>query len=162
MILALALAVQLVNPGFERGLEGWRVESHRGIRAYPADNRSFIVRQSAEGEAYVTIGWRARNAAPPGAEGRIFQEIDARRYRGRAIRVSAQTKAPGFAHRNGSLTVRAGGASARATIAASGDWRRHGVRLRVPRDARTIAVVFQVEGTSAELSLDDVRLTVLR
>ena len=45
------------------------------------------------------------------AESRIFQRIDARRYRGRAIRVSAQTKAPGFAHRNGSLTVSAGRAA---------------------------------------------------
>ena len=162
ILAAFALAAQLVNPGFERGLAGWQTESHRGMRVYPADNRHYVVRQSAEGEAYVTMGWRARSSAPPEAESRIFQRIDARRYRGRAIRVSAQTKAPGFAHRNGSLTVSAGRARARTAIAASEHWRRHGVSLRIPRDARTIEIVFQVEGTAAELSLDDVRLTVLR
>ncbi len=31
MILAIALAAQLANPGFERGLEGWRTEHHRGM-----------------------------------------------------------------------------------------------------------------------------------
>ncbi|HYD12383.1 MAG TPA: hypothetical protein VEC11_06020 [Allosphingosinicella sp.] len=162
ILAALALAAQLANPGFERGLDGWQVEAHRGIRAYPADNRHDVVRQSAEGEAYVTMGWRARSAAPPGAGGRLFQRIDARRYRGRTIRVSAQARAPGFAHRNGSLIVSAGAANARALIAASEHWRRHGVTVRVPRDARTIEIAFQVEGTQAELAVDDVRLRILR
>ena len=162
MTLLLTLAAQLVNPGFERGLEGWQVEHHRGMRIYPADNRHYVVRQSAEGEGYVTMGWRARSSAPPEAESRLVQRIDARRYRGRTIRVSAQTKAPGFAHRNGSLTVGAGGVRTRTTIVASEAWRRHGVTLRVPRNARTIEIAFRVEGTSAELSVDDVRLIILR
>jgi hypothetical protein len=158
---ALALAAQLANPGFERGLEGWRTERHRGMGVAVADNRHGV-RQSAEGEHYVTMGWRARNAATRDALCRIFQRIDARRYRGRTIRVSAQTRAPDFAGGFGSLTVRAAGAEARTGIAASAAWRRHGVTLRVPRDARTIEIALQAEATQAELSVDDVRLELVR
>jgi hypothetical protein len=162
MILALAIAAQLANPGFERGLDGWQTERHRGMGIAVADNRLHVVRQSAEGEHYVTMGWRARNAATRDARCRIFQRIDARRYRGRTIRVSAQTRAPDFAGGFGSLTVRAAGAEARTGIAASQAWRRHAVTLRVPRDARTIEIALQAEATQAELSVDDVRLEILR
>ena len=50
----------------------------------------------------------------------------------------------------------------RIAINASESWRHHDAVLRVPRNARTIRVEFQVEGTGGELSVDDVRLTVLR
>ena len=63
IIAALSLAAQLANPGFERGLEGWQTERHRGMGIAVADDRLHGVRQSAEGEHYVTMGWRARNAA---------------------------------------------------------------------------------------------------
>ena len=162
IIAALALAAQLANPGFERGLQGWQTAGHRGMRTYVAGNRFSLVRQSAEGEQFVTMGWRARNGAPPEAASRLFQRIDARRYRGRTIRVSAQTRAPRFAQGFGSLTARAAGTEARAGIAASETWRRHAVTLRVPRRARWLEIVFQVEGTQAELAVDDVRLDVLR
>ena len=162
MILALALAVQLVNPGFERDLEGWQSERHRGMRIEVGGNAGYRVRQSAEGERFITMGWRARNASPWEAYARIFQQIDARRYRGRTIRVSARTKAPHFAHRNGSLTLSAGAISARTVIDASPEWRRHVATLRVPRNARTIEIAFRAEGTSGELSVDDVRLEILR
>jgi hypothetical protein len=162
MLLAFALAAQLANPGFERGLESWQTERHRGMGIAVADNRLRTVRQSAEGEHYVTMGWRARNAAARDARCRIFQRVDARRYRGRTIRISAQTRAPDFASGFGSLTVSAAGAEARAGIAASETWRRHAVTLRVPRGARTIEIALQAEATQAELSVDDVRLEVLR
>lgn len=158
----LVLALQLTNPGFERGLDGWQTEGHRGIGVGIDDNRHYLVRQSAEGERYVSLGWRARNRAPDDATRRLFQRIDARRYHGRTIRVSAQTRAPAYAHGFGSLMVSAGGTRARAGIAASESWRRHAVTLRVPRDARVIEVAFQVEATQAQLSVDDVRLEVLR
>ena len=162
MILALALAAQLVNPGFERGLEGWHTSNHRGMGIEVDGNSGYTVRQSAEGERFVTMGWRARSAAPREAYARLVQQIDARRYRGRTIRVSARTKAPDFAHHNGSLTVSAGAASVRTAIAASPAWWRHEAILHVPRDAPSIEVAFQAEGTSGELSVDDVRLEILR
>lgn len=162
IVIALTLAAQLVNPGFERGLDGWRTERHRGMGIEVAGNPGYTVRQSAEGEQFVIMGWRARNAATREARARISQQIDARRYWGRTIRVSARTKAPDFAHGNGSLTVTAGGASTRTGIHASRTWWRHDAVLRVPRDARTLEIAFQTGGTSAELAVDDVRLEILR
>lgn len=162
MFLALALATQLVNPGFERGLEGWRTEHSRGMGIGVGGNPGYTVRQSAEGEHYVSMGWRARNAATREASSRLFQRIDARRYRGRTIRISARTRAPDFAHRNGSLTITAGSANARTAINASRTWWRHDATLRVPRDAHLIEIAFQVEGTGGELAIDDVRLEILR
>ena len=162
ILAALAFAAQLANPGFERGLDGWRTEGHRGMGVGIGDNRTSIVRQSAEGERYVSMGWRARNRAPSDASRRLFQRIDARRYRGRTIQVSAQTKAPAFAQGFGGLTVSAGSAQARAGIMASENWRRHAVTFRVPRDASEIEIAFQVEATQGELSVDDIRLDVLR
>ena len=161
-LAALALAAQLVNPGFERGLDGWQTERHRGMGIGIGSNRGFTIRQSAEGERFVTMGWRARNRAPDDATARIFQQIDARRYRGRTIRVSVRTRAPGFAHGNGSLIITAAGARARGAIASSTTWRRHSLTFRVPRQARMIEIALQSGGTSAELAVDDVRLEVLR
>lgn len=161
-MLALLFAAQIANPGFERGLEGWESEGHRGIGVEVAGNRGYTVRQAARGEHYLVMGWRARNAAPPNAERRVFTRLDARRYRGRTVRVSAQTKAPNFADGNGSLIVSAAGANARAGIAATENWRRHQVTLRVPRGARWLEIAFLVEGTASELAVDDVRLDVLR
>ena len=162
IIAALSLAAQLANPGFEQGLEGWQTDRHRGMGIEIGSNRGYTIRQAAEGEQFLAMGWRARSGAPAEAFSRVSQQIDARRYRGRTIRVSARTKAPAFAHRRGSLTVIAAGASARIAINASESWRHHDAVLRVPRNARTIGVEFQVEGTGGELSVDDVRLTVLR
>jgi hypothetical protein len=162
ILAALACAAQLANPGFERELEGWQTDHHRGMDVEIGSNRGYTIPQAAEGEQFLVIGWRARNSAPPEAEGRAFQRIDASRYRGRLIRVSVMTKAPDFADRNGSLTINAAGVMARVAIAASEGWRRHAVRLRVPRDARWLEVALAVEGTAAELSADDVRLDVLR
>ncbi len=162
VLAALALAAQLANPGFERGLEGWQADHHPGMEIEVGSNRGYTIRRSAEGEHYLVMGWRARNAAPRDAESRVSQRIDARRYRGRTIRVSVQTRAPGFAHGSGVLTVRSASASARTGIAASMGWRRHSVTLRVPRSAGQIEIALLTEGTAAELSADDVRLTVLR
>ena len=156
------LAAQLANPGFELGLDGWRVESHRGMRTYVAGNRGYVTRQAAQGEQFITMGWRARSRAPDDAQSGLFQRIDARRYRGRTIRVSAQTRAPRFAQGYGSLTVSAAAAEVRTGIAASETWRRHAVTLRVPRAARWLEISFRVERTQAELAVDDVRLVVLR
>ena len=162
ILAAFALAAQLANPGFERGLDGWQTERHRGMRIEVGGNPEYMTRQSFEGERFITMGWRARNAAPREAHARIFQQIDASRFRGRTIRVSARTKAPDFAHRNGSLTVTAGTTTTRTAISASPAWWRHDATLRVPRDASTIEIVFRSEGTGGELSVDDVRLEVLR
>ena len=162
ILAAFALAAQLANPGFEQGLRGWQTEGHRGMRAAVGSSRFERVPQAARGDHYLNMGWRARNAAPRDAAMRVFQRIDARRYRGRTIRVSAQTRAPDFAHGFGSLIVAAGGAQTRTGIAASETWRRHTVDLRVPRNARSIEIAFRVEATQAELSADDIRIELVR
>ena len=109
MIAAFVFAAQLINPGFERGLEGWQVSGHPRIGVGIEGNRGYIVRRAAEGEHYLNMGWRARNAAPRDARKRVSALVDARPYHGRTIRVSARTRAPDFAHGNGSLTVTAAG-----------------------------------------------------
>lgn len=162
MLALLLAAAQIANPGFEQGLRGWQSEGHRGIVAGVESNEGYTIRRAARGEHYLVMGWRARNAAPPEASRRVFSRFDARRYRGRTIRVSAQTKAPDFAHRNAGLIVSAAGAEGRVAIAASENWRRHEVTFRVPRAARWIEIAFVVEGTASELAVDDVRLNVLR
>jgi hypothetical protein len=162
ILAALALAAQLTNPGFEQGLRGWQAEGHRGMRAAIGSNRFYTVPQAARGDHYLDMGWRARNAAPREAAMRVFQQIDARRYRGRTIRVSAQTRAPDFAQGFGSLIVRAAGSEARTGISASETWRRHAVELRVPRNARQIEIAFMVEATQAELNADDIRIELVR
>lgn len=162
ILLALAAAAQLVNPGFEQGLTGWQAVGHPGIGVGVSSNRGYTIRQSAEGEQYLHIGWRRRSAAPREAAMRVSTRIDARRYRGRLIRVSAQTKAPDFAHRNSRLTASAGGAEAGTPIEASARWRRHHILLRVPRHAREIEIAFVTGGTRSQLAADDVRLEILR
>jgi hypothetical protein len=162
MILLALAAAQLANPGFEQGLYGWEAVGHVGIGVGVHDNRGYTIRQSAEGEHYLSIGWRRRSAAPRDAMMRVSTRVDARRYRGRLIRVSAQTKAPDFAHRNARLTLSAGGAEAGTAIEASARWRRHSVLLRVPRHAREIEIAFVTSGTRSQLGADDVRLEILR
>ncbi|HTU11645.1 MAG TPA: hypothetical protein VMG08_12205 [Allosphingosinicella sp.] len=161
MILAIALAAQLTNPGFERGLEGWQAIGHRGIGASVVANRSYSSDRAPQGRHYLAMGWRARNSIL-GAEKRLFTSVDARRYRGRTIRVSALTRAPAFAHGNGRLVLRVEGAEAQARIAASENWQRHGATLRIPRDARRLEIAFEVRGASSELAVDDVRIALVR
>jgi hypothetical protein len=162
ILLALAATAQLVNPGFEQGLRGWQASGHPGIGVGVFDNRGYTVRQSAEGEHYLGIGWRRRSAAPSDAAMRVSTSVDARRYRGRLIRISVQTQAPDFAHRNARLTVSAGGAEAGTLIEASARWRRHSVSLRIPRRAREIEIAFVTGGTRSQLAADDLRIEVLR
>lgn len=162
MLVALALAAQPANPGFEQGLRGWQAVGHPGIGVGVQDNRGYTIRQSAEGEHYLSIGWRRRSAAPRDAAMRVSTRIDARRYRGRLIRVSALTKAPDFAHRNARLVAGAGAAEAVTPIAASERWRRHSVLLRVPRRAREIEIAFVTRGTGSQLGADDVRVEIVR
>jgi hypothetical protein len=162
ILVALVLAAQLANPGFEQGLTGWQALGHPGIGVGVSGNRGYTIRQSAEGEHYLGIGWRRRSAAPRDAAMRISTRIDARRYRGRLIRISAQTRAPDFAHRNSRLVASAGGAEAFTPIEASERWRRHSVLLRVPSRATEIEIAFVTGGTRSQLAADDVRLEVLR
>ena len=162
IIAALALAAQLANPGFERGLEGWRVERHRGMGVGLGTNRGYTIPQAAEGEQDLTMGWRARNSAPRDARVRVSTCINARPYRGRRIRVSAQTRAPGFAAGAGSLSILTDGNATLSFIPASDGWQERSIELRVPRLTRRIEIIFQAYGTAAELAVDDVRLEILR
>jgi hypothetical protein len=162
MILLAFAAAQLANPGFEQGLQGWQAVGHPGIGVGIQGNRGYTIRQSAEGEHYLGIGWRRRSAAPRDAMMRVSTRIDARRYRGRLIRISAQTQAPDFAHRNSRLTVSAAGVEAGTPIVASEGWRRHSVLLRIPRRATEIEIAFVTGGTRSQLAADDVRLELVR
>jgi len=159
LLLALAadaLPARIPNPGFERGMEGWSGFGHRGFGAYVAHD------YRTPRSHWLNAGWAARNASPPEAEYRIATRIDARNYRGRRVRVSAATRAPEFAHRSASLFADAGAARAETRIDASETWRRHGLDLAVPRDARVIEIGFRIEGTSGQLEADDVRLEIVR
>ncbi|HEV7661533.1 MAG TPA: hypothetical protein VGO55_16970 [Allosphingosinicella sp.] len=82
MILLALAAAQLANPGFEQRLRGWQALGHPGIGVGVHDNRGYTIRQSAEGEHYLSIGWRRRSAAPRDAQMRVSTRVDARRYRG--------------------------------------------------------------------------------
>ena len=64
IIAALSLAAQLANPGFERGLDGWQTDRHRGMGIEIGSNRGYTIRQAAEGEQFLAMGWRARSGAP--------------------------------------------------------------------------------------------------
>lgn len=158
---------RIVNPGFEDGMRGWAIVPFRGLRADVAGNPGYGSDHAAEGRFWLTGGWVARNGAPPGAEMRVTTRLNARRYRGRTIRVSAMTRAPDFASSASSLFVRSDGMAgagpeARTPIVASDGWRRQSVDLLVPRDAGSIELGFILEGTSAQLDADAVRVEVRR
>lgn len=165
LVLSAALAPpapphRIANPSFEQGLLGWRRSGHRGFRAGP--DRSYGSDRAAHGRQWLTAGWAARSRAPAGAEFRVGTRIDARRYRGRRIRVSAMTRAPAFAQGFSHLFAEAAGARAEAGIAASEAWRRHSVVLFVPRGARTIEIGCRLERSQSQLDADNVRLEILR
>jgi hypothetical protein len=161
LLAAQALPHAIPNPGFERGLDGWTVAGHRGLRADVDGNRGYTIRRSYEGESFLNMGWRARNAAQPGAEIRVATRIDARRYRGRILRISAATKAPDFARQSSYMFASAGGAETHVRIDASEAWRRHSLTLPVARNADMIELGFVTAGTSGELDADDVRIEIL-
>jgi hypothetical protein len=150
----------IANPSFEQGMIGWTSGGHRGFRA--GEDRSYGTDRAAHGSYWLTAGWAARSRAPDDAAFHITTLIDARRYRGRRIRVSAMTRAPDFAHGSSRLFAAAGSARAEAGIAASAAWRRHAAVLAVPRRARTIEIGFRLERTSGQFDADDVRIEVLR
>lgn len=127
--------------------------------------RSYVRRWSAEGRYWLEVNWQARGATFEPAVYRMTTRLDARRYRGRRIRLSAATKAPPFASGVARLFVEAGaGESRRAetTVLASEEWTRHAVELAVPRDARFIDLGFVTDGTRTSFSADDVRLRIVR
>ena len=170
IVLALALAAEAplppgpVNLSFERGMAGWQVESHRGMEARIAGNRGWLRPQAAHGAAWLNAGWRARSAAPRGAESRVFTRFSAEGWRGRRIVVTAMTRAPDFADGISRLVVRGLGRTPNevsVAIGSSEGWRRHRVELPVPRDARAIEIGFVVAGTRGELDADDIRIEAL-
>jgi hypothetical protein len=155
--LAATPPATIPNPGFERGLEGWAPAGHRGFRAgigsdYPANGRHWL-----------HMGWAARNRTPGDADFQVSTTIDARRYRGRRIRISVETKV-----RNGRdsganiLFVSAGTAHARMALLESDAWQRQSVTLAVPRSAGTITLGFRIENAGGGIEADNVRLEILR
>ncbi len=157
LLLTQPFPAAIPNPGFERGLEGWMAAGHRGFRAgidsdYPANGRHWLA-----------MGWAARNRTPDDAGFQVATTIDARRYRGRGIRISAATRV-----RNGRgsgaviLFAEAADTAAEAVLVQSDDWSRQTVVFHVPRNARTITLGFRIENAGGGIEADDVRLEIMR
>jgi hypothetical protein len=152
-LAAAQLPATIPNPRFERGLEGWTASGERGFRAgivssYPASPR----------RRWLTAGWAARSRAPDDSEFNVSTRIDARRYRGRRIMVSARIRARGDVLFFASAHL----LQSDAAIAEEQDWRRYSIILPVIRQADSIEVGFQLRGGGARLEADDVRVRVLR
>lgn len=170
LLLALQAAVpsqaplpqRIANPGFERGLRHWTARGHRGFRAGAMRIVDYSSDRPAEGRGWLRAGWAARSGAPFDAAYHVTTLVDARRYRGRRVRLTAMTRAPEFAHRTSALIIEAGGRAAELRIAASTTWQPHSVILDVPRDARVVELGFRLEDSAGELEADDVRLAILR
>ncbi len=158
LVAAAPLPAAVSNPGFERGLEGWAVSGDRGFRAGIGSN------YPAAGRHWLHMGWAARNRTPDDAGFQVSTIIDARRYRGRRVRISAGTRISDGGRGGGALLFAgAGSEQARAILSFGGDeWRRHGVILAIPRNAATIILGFRIENAGPWIEADDVRLEILR
>jgi len=158
MILAAFLALQplptqIPNPGFEQELTDWRSDGHRGFRAGTNEG---------PGGRWLTAGWAARNAAPPGARYSITTRVGAAPYRGRRIRISTATRLPDFAQGAVTLFATAGISENSVQPRASTAWRRHGFVLSVSSRADDMELGFILEGTRGQLDADDIRIEVVR
>lgn len=153
LVLAESLPATIADPGFDRGLDDWEATGHHGYRVDLASN--FPARPARR---WLHIGWAARSRAPHDAEYRAFTYIDARRYRGRLARFSANLLARGEGAR---LAIMTEGARAWTALEPGNTWRRQGVVLRIPRGAETIQVSFDLRGGSV-VEANDVRIEVLR
>jgi len=154
------------NPGFERGLEGWRSDFNvGGYRAYPRREAGYSSERAAEGRGWLEIDWASRRGTPPGAWFHVTTRIDARRYRGRTIAFSAAVRLPDHASGAAALTARAIGPGAGARreqrLRATPTWRRDQLVFAVPRGAVAIELGFLVDGRSGELEADAVRIDIL-
>jgi hypothetical protein len=175
MILAAALVLAglqpalpqtLVNPGFEGSASddrefgshvppGWSMRRARGYRvrvASPSEIRP--PRRHGSGN-WVFMGYFARNGPDRGSWTGITQTIDARRWRGRRVRVSIAANPAHFAANRAWLEVEAGSVRGRRGFDQVEQWQRYAVDITVPRDAATLTVTI---GTNGDVSVDDVRI----
>jgi hypothetical protein len=155
LLAAAPLPAAIPNPGFEQGLVGWTGDGHRGYLAHSTYPRG-------GGPRRLSMAWAARSMPPAGARFRVSTRIDARPYRGRRIRVSASVRAYGRPGGAASIFARAGATEAAMPIPRDVEWRREGVDLAVPRDAREIVLGFHIERPGMRIEADDVLLEVLR
>lgn len=172
MLLAAAepgFPARLVNPGFEAGpaqddlysgpLPGWTRLPARGYRAMVHRNSEFDTVRSYAGRQHLFMGYFARNAPQRGSWIGVSQTIDARRWRGRRVRVSVAAYPAHFAADRAWLTVRAGRTDAMRRFDRVEQWSRYAVELDVSRDAPTITVEL---GTNGDVYVDDVRIEPAR
>lgn len=158
MVVALLAALhatpaQRPNLAFDDGLAGWLGSGDRGFR---------MAAEQGRGGQWLTAGWAARSAAPPGARYSVATRLAAGRYRGRRIRISAATRVPEFAQGAVSLFAVAGISEALTPLGASQTWRRHSFILFVPSRADEIELGFILEGTPGQFDADDVRVEIVR
>ncbi len=156
LLAATPLPAAIPNPGFERGLEGWSAQGHRGYRALS------VSRNPGGGQHRLSMVWAARSMAHDAAQFRVDTRIDARRYRGRRIRISASVRVRGRASGVALIFARAGAAEAVTPLEAGGDWERRAVDLVVPGRAREISLGFHIQRAGVSIEADDVMLEVLR
>jgi hypothetical protein len=161
-----ALPLHLVNPDFEvpvperRGygshaIPGWSLLTARGYRVHVVPRGEFPVRAGTQTGHVVFMGYFARSGPDRGSFTGIYQTIDARRWRGRNIRVSVLANPAHFAANRAWLDVEAGPARARRTFDQVEQWRRYAVELAVPPDAETLTITI---GTNGDASVDDVSI----
>jgi hypothetical protein len=173
MLIAAAepgLPTRLVNPGFEAGIprndlydsmpmRGWTRRPARGYRAHVAGNPDVGGVRSYAGRQHLFMGYFARNGPDRGSWIGVSQTIDARRWRGRRVRVSVAAYPAHFAAHRAWLTVRAGRANASRRFDEAEQWRRYAVELDVPLEVRTLTVEI---GTNGDVHVDDVRMEPAR
>ncbi|HYI47518.1 MAG TPA: hypothetical protein VEX35_03545 [Allosphingosinicella sp.] len=156
LLAAAPLPAAIPNPGFERGLEGWTAEGNRGFRA------SSVSRNPGGGPRRLSMAWWVRSMAQDEAQFRVGTRIDARRYRGRRIRISASVRVHGGARGVATIFARAGALEAVTRLEPGRAWERRSVDLAVPRSAREISLGFHIQRAGVSIEADDVMLEVLR
>ncbi|HEY0116325.1 MAG TPA: hypothetical protein VGB54_11430 [Allosphingosinicella sp.] len=163
-----ALPRALVNPGFEAGapdtahqapLHGWSLHPARGYRAVVMANTDYGAMRAPAGRQRLFLGYFARNGPDRGSWVGVSQTVDARRWRGRRIRVSVAANPAHFAAHRAWLTVQSGSIIARQGFDQVEQWRRYAVELEIPRDATSLTIGI---GTNGDVNVDDVRIEAVR
>ena len=160
----------LVNPGFEapgpddslygaQALPGWSVHRARGYRAHVQTPVAWSSLRAPEGRAWLSMGYFARSGPDRGSWIGVSQSIDARRWRGRRVRVSVAAKPAHFAAHRAWLNVSAGDAQARRGFDQVERWERYSVELDVPAGAAQLTIEIGADG---DVEIDDIRIEAAR
>ncbi len=115
--------------------------------------------RAPEGRAWLSMGYFARSGPDRGSWIGVSQSIDARRWRGRRVRVSVAAKPAHFAAHRAWLNVSAGDAQARRGFDQVERWERYSVELDVPAGAAQLTIEIGADG---DVEIDDIRIEAAR